>query len=131
MANITEPRPDNRQEGVLLDATAGEDILAGALLTYSNGGVHNAVAAEPFAGIAMETAKSGTSVRYWKEGVVDLDCDAAVGVAANIGKQVTATDNHTVALATAAGGDGAATDAAAIVGQIVGINSTTSVRVKL
>lgn len=131
MANITEPRPDNRQEGVLLDATAGEDILAGALLTYSNGGVHNAVAGEPFAGIAMETAKSGAAVRYWKEGVVDLDCAATVGVATNIGKQVTATDNHTVALTTAASDDGGGTDVVAVVGQIVGINSTTSVRVKL
>lgn len=123
MANLTQPTPDNRQEGILLDATAGEDILAGALLTYSAGGVHNAVAGESFAGRAMETVKSGDTVRYWAEGATDLDCAASVGVAANIGKLVVVSDNHTVALA-------ASETAEKIVGKIVNINSTTSVQVK-
>lgn len=125
MANITEDRHDARQEGVLNDGVAGLGVYAGTLVSFSAAGkVIAGVPDLPFAGVAMEAVDDGKPVRYWMEGIVDVNCDAAVGVVANVGKRVVVVDNNTVALA-------ASEPEEEIVGKIVGINSTTSVQVKL
>lgn len=127
MANLTDDRADGRQEGVLVDVLHnGNKIYAGSVVTAGADGFAKAGAAgEGILGVAMEqTPSDRTYIRVWMEGVFDFNCASAVGVQANVGKNVVITDDNTVALA-------ADEDATQIVGKIVNINGTTSVRVKI
>lgn len=125
MANLTAPRDDQRQTGDLVEVNAEDNtIYHGAAVTIeSDGHAAPGGASEPFVGVAQETVEGGL-VRVSQEGVFSFDCASSVGVAANVGKGVVLTDDHTVALDTAASG-------AVRVGIITSVESTTSVRVKI
>jgi hypothetical protein len=124
MANLTAPRDDSRQTGDYVEIDAGTNTIyhGGAVTIGNDGYAHAGTAEEPFVGVAQETVDSGL-VRVYTEGVFSFDCDAAVGVQANVGKGVVLTDDHTVALAASAEGE-------VVIGIITKIESTTSVRVK-
>ncbi|RKV96386.1 MAG: hypothetical protein D8G53_06930 [Candidatus Saccharimonas sp.] len=124
MANLTAPRDDSRQTGDLVEVDAGTNkIFHGAAVTIaSNGYAHAGAPKEPFVGVAQESVTGGL-VRVYTEGVASFNCASAVGVQANVGKNVALVDDNTVGLAT--GND------AVVIGIITKIESTTSVRVKL
>ena len=131
MTLLTASRPDQRQEGILIDVD-----LAPATKVFQGSIVHtNAAgfakkggdnAAEKFAGVAMETADSSIAaqsyVRVWKEGVFSFPCTGATQ--AWVGQDVFAVDDNVVALAATTTND-------VRVGTVVKFVSTTEVRVKI
>lgn len=126
MANLTAPRDDSRQTGDFIEVEAGANpIYHGAAVTAAaNGLAHAGATKEAFLGVAQETVTDGGLLRVSPEGVFSFDCEAAVGVQANVGKGVVLTDDHTVALDTGAAGT-------VRIGIITKVESTTSVRVKV
>ena len=127
MANLTAPRDDSRQTGDFIEVEAGTSpIYHGAAVTAAaaNGLAHAGTTKEAFLGVAQETVTDGGLLRVSPEGVFSFDCEAAVGVQANVGKGVVLTDDHTVALDAGAAGT-------VRIGIITKIESTTSVRVKV
>lgn len=126
MAKLTAPRDDSRQTGDFIEVEAGADpIYHGAAVTAAaNGLAHAGATKEAFLGVAQETVTDGGLLRVSPEGVFSFDCEAAVGVQANVGKGVVLTDDHTVALDAGAAGT-------VRIGIITKIESTTSVRVKV
>lgn len=126
MANLTAPRDDSRQTGDFIEVEASTSpIYHGAAVTAAaNGLAHAGATKEAFLGVAQETVTDGGLLRVSPEGVFSFDCEAAVGVQANVGKGVVLTDDHTVAL------DAGVTGTVRI-GIITKVESTTSVRVKV
>lgn len=135
MANLTKSRDDDRQEGVLIDAPHGENVIyAGAIVTVdSNGNAEAGETGKAILGVAAEESTKGENVRIYTEGVFQFD--GAGFTKADVGKRVKiGADDHSVALATEAADASTgspATPENQIVGKIVNFISATSVRVKL
>ena len=134
MANLTASRPDQRQEGVLIDVNlaAATKVFAGSNVNFGATGLGKKAsdtASEVFAGVAMETKDSALTadpsqsyVRVWTEGVFSMNCTGAS--AAWEGKDVFAVDDNLVALAATTTND-------VRVGKVVKYVSATEVRVKI
>ncbi|WP_127886375.1 hypothetical protein [Rathayibacter festucae] len=133
MANLTAPRPDQRQEGILVDVDLAPStkVFAGSIVNTNAAGFAKKgsdTAGEKFAGVAMETKDSaGTQdvdkyVRVWKEGVFSFPCTGATQ--AWVQQDVFAVDDNVVALAATTTND-------VRVGQVVKFVSATEVRVKI
>jgi len=133
MADLTEARADQRQEGVLDDVeiAAATKIFAGSNVNYGASGLGKKAsdtASERYAGVAMETvdntagAAAAEYVRVWKEGIFSMNCASATR--AWEGKDVYAVDDNLVALAATTTND-------VRVGTVVKYVSATEVRVKI
>jgi hypothetical protein len=133
MANLTASRPDQRQEGILVDVilAPATKVFQGSNVNYNAAGQAKKAsdtAGEVFAGVAMETKDSaGTQdvdkyVRVWKEGVFSMNCAGATQ--AWVGQLVHSVDDNLVALAATTTNDVA-------VGRVVQFVSATEVRVKI
>jgi len=131
MSNLTASRPDQRQEGILVDVTlaATTEIFKGSNVNYSAAGLAKKASdttAEVFAGVAMEYKNSAnaddTFVRVWKEGVFSMNCASATQ--AWVGLDVYSVDDNLVALAATTTND-------VRVGRVVQFVSATEVRVKI
>lgn len=133
MANLTASRPDQRQEGDLVDITlaASTKVFAGSNVSYNASGLAKKASdttGEAFAGVAMETKDSTLAaddqkyVRVWKEGVFSMNCASATQ--AWVGQDVFAVDDNLVALAATTTND-------VKVGRVVQFVSATEVRVKI
>src|SRR5690349_7533417 len=107
MTNLTASRPDQRQEGILVDvALSNVKVFKGSNLNYNSSGYAKKASdtsGEIFAGVAMETIDNSAgsagdlSVRVWKEGVFSMVCSGASQ--AWVGQDVYAVDDNVVALA--------------------------------
>jgi len=132
MANLTAPRADERQEGILNnEKVAAVKVYKGSLVSYNSSGYVKPAgdtADEHFAGVAMESvdnsagAAGAQEVRVWKEGIFGVD--AASATQSWVGQDVFAVDDHTVALAATTTND-------VRVGKVVAVVSATNVRVKI
>ena len=132
MANLTAPRADERQEGILNDElVAAVKVFKGANLNYDASGYVKGsgdTANETFAGVAMETVDNAAGaagdkhVRVWKEGIFEMNCAGASQ--SWVGKDVYAVDDNLVALAATTTND-------VRVGKVVAFVSATKVRVKI
>lgn len=132
MANLTAPRADERQEGVLNnEKVAAVKIFKGANVSYNAAGYvkgSSDTAGEAFAGVAMETvdntagAAGAKEVRVWKEGIFGMN--AAAADQSWVGKDVFAVDDNLVALTATTAND-------VRVGKVVAVESSTNVRVKI
>ena len=129
MADQTQARADERQEGVLVDvALAAVQVYKGSILSFNAAGYADvADASETFAGVAMESvdnsagAAGDKAVRVWRSGVVELNCAAATQ--ATVGKEAFVTDDNTVHFTPALG--------LIPIGIVVGYVSATAVRVDI
>lgn len=133
MANLTAERPDQRQEGILVDIplAASTKVFKGSNVNYNTSGLAKKaadVANEVFAGVAIETKDSNLNaedqkyVRVWKEGVFSMNCTGATQ--AWVGQNVYVVDDNLVALAATPTND-------VLVGRVVQFVSATEVRVKI
>lgn len=132
MANLTASKPDERQEGILIDvALAAVKVFKGANVSFNAAGYAKGsadTASENFAGVAMETVDNSAGaagdkfIRIWREGVSSMTCAGATQ--AWVGQDVYAVDDQTVALAATTTND-------VKVGKVVGFVSATEVRVKI
>lgn len=132
MANLITARPDQRQEGILVDIplAAATKVFAGSNVNTNSAGFGKKAsdtAAEVFAGVAMETvdnagAAGDKPVRVWKEGVFSMNCASATQ--AWVGQLVHSVDDNLVALAATTTND-------VVVGRVVQFVSATEVRVKI
>ncbi|TFD15523.1 hypothetical protein E3T26_06995 [Cryobacterium sp. TMT1-21] len=129
MANLTASRPDQRQEGILIDVdlAAATKVFQGSIVSTNAAGFAKKgadVAAEKFAGVAVETKDSSIAsesfVRVWKEGVFSFPIVGATQAA--VGKPVYAVDDNLVGLTTTN---------SVLVGTVVKFVSATEVRVKI
>lgn len=133
MTNLIAPRPDERQEGILVDVVlaASTKVYKGSNVNYNAAGFAKKASdttGESFAGVAMETKDSSGPkdsdkyVRVWKEGVFSMNCSGATQ--AWVGQDVFAVDDNLVALAATTTND-------VKVGRVVQFVSATEVRVKI
>lgn len=133
MANLTQSRPDQRQEGDLIDVTlaASTKVFAGSNVNYNASGLAKKASdttGEAFAGVAMETKDSAGSkdsdkyVRVWRKGVFSMNCASATQ--AWVGQDVYAVDDNLVALTATTTND-------VKVGRVVQFVSATEVRVEI
>lgn len=133
MTNLTASRPDQRQNGELVDVVlaATTKVFKGSNVNYNAAGLAKKASdttGESFAGVAIETKDSSGSkdsdkyVRVWKEGVFSMNCTGATQ--AWVGQDVFAVDDNVVAL-------GATTTNDVRVGRVVQFVSSTEVRVKI
>jgi hypothetical protein len=132
MTNLTAPRPDQRQEGVLVEVylAAATKVFQGSNLNINAAGYGKKAAdtaGESFGGVVMETidntgAAGDAYARVWKEGVFSMNCAGATQ--AWVGQDVFAVDDNLVALAATTTND-------VRVGRVVGFVSATEVRVKI
>lgn len=126
MANLTQSRDDDRQEGVLVDIPHnGNKIYGGAIVTVNTDGYAKAGASgEAVIGVAAEETPATDNIRVYAEGVFQFDGKGFTQ--ADTGKLVVVgDDDHSVAIAD----DTAKSNE--IVGKIINVISSTSVRVKL
>lgn len=133
MANLTASRPDQRQEGILIDVelAAATKIFKGSNVNFSPTGLAKKAsdtALEMFAGVAIETKDSNINddneifVRVWAEGVLSMNCAGATR--AWEGKDVFVVDDNLMAFAATTTND-------VRVGKVVKFVSATEVRVKI
>lgn len=132
MANLTNVRDDQRQEGVLIDVDLDAvKVFKGSNVNFGANGYgkkSSDTASESFAGVAMETVDNSDGsagdkyVRVWAEGVFSMNCSGASR--AWEGKDVYAVDDNLVALAATTTND-------VRVGKVVKYVSATEVRVKI
>jgi hypothetical protein len=134
MSNLTQARPDKRQEGILVDVVlkAATKVFQGSNVSFDATGFakkSSDTAGESFAGIAMETKDSSITgdskqswVRVWMQGVASMNTTGATQ--AWVGQDVFAVDDNLVALAPSTTND-------IRVGKVVGFVSSTEVRVKI
>lgn len=135
MANLTQSRDDDRQEGVLVDVPHnGNKIYGGSIVTVNADGYAKAGASGgAVIGVAAEETPATEDIRVYTEGVFQFDGKGFTQ--ADTGKRVIVGSNdHSVALATEAADatqTSPATPEPQIVGKIINVISSTSVRVKL
>lgn len=130
MANLTEARDDERQEGDLIDVAYGSNtIYAGAIVCVdSNGYATTGASGLAVLGVAMENSENAALqnrgyIRVWAKGEFAFNKESAT--VTDLGKYVVVSDDNTVALADSE-------DANQIVGKITGVNTTdNTVRVVL
>lgn len=130
MANLIASRPDQRQEGILIDVPlAAVKVFKGANVSYNAAGFAKGssdTTGEVFAGVAIETVDNSAGaagakiVRVWREGVLSMPIVGATQAA--VGKNVYAVDDNVVGLTTTN---------SLLVGKVVQFVSATEVRVKI
>ena len=131
MANQTDSREPNRQDGKIQQLAAGVvEVFRGAMVSFLTTGLLGKsadLAATEFAGVVVKSKNntvSGERIEIYREGVFEFVYGPGDATVANCGTLVYVVDDQTVSLVGVTTND-------VLVGRIVEVVSATTVRVDI